>query len=56
MPGIYPKTSTIALTNATLPYIKRIAEDINNAINDPVIRTSLNTYRGEIVHPSLKQV
>jgi alanine dehydrogenase len=56
MPGIYPRTSTIALTNATLPYIKRIAEDINNAINDPVIRTSLNTYRGEIVHPSLKRV
>lgn len=54
MPGAYPKTSTIALTNATLPYIKKIAEDINKAIDDPVIKTSLNTYRGEIIHPSLK--
>lgn len=54
MPGAYPRTSTIALTNATLPYIKKLAKGIEEAIRDPSIRSSLNTYRGELVHPSLK--
>lgn len=54
MPGAYPRTSTVALTNATLPYIKKIAKGIEEAIKDPSIKTSLNTYRGELVHPSLK--
>jgi alanine dehydrogenase len=30
MPGAYPRTSTIALTNATLPYIKRIGSPSAN--------------------------
>ncbi len=54
MPGAYPRTSTIALTNATLPYIKKLAKGIEEAIKDPSIKSSLNTYMGEIVHPSLK--
>lgn len=49
MPGAYPKTSTLALTNATLPYIRIIAnKGIERAIKeDPLINTALNTYRGE---------
>lgn len=54
MPGAYPRTSTIALTNATLPYIKILAKGIEEALKDPSIKTSLNTYNGELVHPSLK--
>ena len=27
MPGAYPRTSTLALTNATLPYIKTLADE-----------------------------
>jgi alanine dehydrogenase len=26
MPGAVPRTSTLALTNATLPYVRRLAE------------------------------
>ena len=55
MPGAYPRTSTMALTNATLPYIKTIAaRGIEKTINeDPVIRSAVNIYGGEIVHKEL---
>jgi len=55
MPGAYPRTSTLALTNATLPYIKTIAKNgIKKAIReDPAIKSSLNTYMGYIVNKAL---
>ena len=57
MPGAYPRTSTLALTNATLPYIRIIAEKgvERAAQEDPVIRSALNTHRGEIVHKALAE-
>lgn len=55
MPGAYPKTSTIALTNATLPYIKILAnKGIKNAFReDSVIKSALNTYKGFVVYKAL---
>jgi alanine dehydrogenase len=55
MPGAYPKTSTIALTNVTLPYIKVLAnKGIEQAIReDDSIMSSLNTYKGHVVHKVL---
>ncbi|BCB96651.1 alanine dehydrogenase [Dissulfurispira thermophila] len=55
MPGAYPMTSTLALTNATLPYIKTIAKNgIEKAMReDPAIKSSLNTYMGYIVNQAL---
>lgn len=55
MPGAYPKTSTIALTNVTLPYIKILAnKGIEKAImEDSVIKSALNTYKGFVVHKAL---
>ncbi len=57
MPGAYPRTSTLALTNATLPYIKTIAsEGIEKAVlMDSVIKTALNTYQGRIVNQTLAE-
>ena len=57
MPGAYPRTSTLALTNATLPYIKTLANSgIEKAIGeDHSIKSALNTIRGEIVHPSVAE-
>ncbi len=55
MPGAYPKTSTQALANRTLPYIKILANSgIENAIkkNEP-LRTALNTYKGKIMHKAI---
>lgn len=55
MPGAYPRTSTLALTNATLPYIKTIAKKgIEKAIReDSIIKSAINTYNGHIVNKAL---
>ncbi|MEW6584487.1 MAG: alanine dehydrogenase, partial [Nitrospirota bacterium] len=57
MPGAYPKTSTLALTNVTLPFIKFIANNgIENAIReDRAVQSALNTYGGSIVHKALAE-
>ncbi len=50
MPGAMPRTSTFALTNATQPYINRIAAmGLEGAIeNDPLLEGGVNTYKGHI--------
>jgi len=50
MPSAVPRTSTIALTKATLPYIRKIAiKGIPDALrNDPGLRAGLNTFRGMV--------
>lgn len=55
MPGAYPRTSTIALTNATLPYIKLLAHNVIESVllsNEP-LREAVNTFRGAITHREL---
>jgi len=47
MPGAYPRTSTYALTAATLPYALEIAEKRMQALrDDPGLASGLNTYKG----------
>lgn len=55
MPGAYPRTSTFALTNATLPYIIAIADTgIEKVLSEnPVIRTALNISDGKIINEAL---
>jgi alanine dehydrogenase len=55
MPGAYPRTSTLALTNATLPYVKLLASrGVEKAVSESAeIRSSLNTYRGRIANKAL---
>jgi alanine dehydrogenase len=57
MPGAYPRTSTLALTNATLPYVRVLAnKGIEKAIaEDQAIRSALNTYRGRIMNKALEE-
>jgi len=57
MPGAYPRTSTLALTNATLTYIKIIADmGIEKAVQEgTIIRSALNTYRGKIMNKALAE-
>lgn len=57
MPGAYPRTSTLALTNATLPYVKLLANrGIEKAIQeDAAIRSALNTYQGKIMNNALAE-
>ncbi|UCG78404.1 MAG: alanine dehydrogenase [Nitrospirota bacterium] len=57
MPGAYPRTATMALTNATLPYIKMLADSgIDGAVESVgELRSALNTYRGKVEHPTLAE-
>ena len=57
MPGAYPRTSTLALTNATLPYIAALADKgIESAIKKDIeLRSALNTCNGEIMNAALKE-
>jgi alanine dehydrogenase len=49
MPGAYPRTSAFALTAATLPYVKRLAEGgVAAAIADPAFAKGVNTFEGRI--------
>jgi alanine dehydrogenase len=50
MPGIVPWTSTFALTNATLPYIVRLAsEGVDRAIrSDPGLAKGVNLMDGQV--------
>ena len=49
MPGAYPRTSTLALTDATLPYVLRLADQgISALAQDSGFAKALNTYQGHI--------
>ncbi len=55
IPGAVPRTSTLALTNATLPYVQKIANlGVVQAIcKDPALANGVNTYGGRLVHESV---
>jgi alanine dehydrogenase len=46
MPGAYPRTSTIALTDATLSYALRLANDGLAALRDEPFAKGVNTHAG----------
>ncbi len=52
MPGAVPRTSTIALTNATLPYAIQIAEKgwKQACIDNTPLRKGLNVVNGKVVY------
>lgn len=55
MPGAYPRTSTLALTNRTIEYIKMLAGmGIEKAAaGDTSLKSALNTYNGRIMHKAV---
>lgn len=55
MPAAVPRTSTLALTNATLQYVLRLAErSVDAALrDDPALRRGVNTYRGHLTHQAV---
>lgn len=49
MPGAYPRTATLALTDATLPYVLKLANQGTAALKqDKGFAKALNTYEGYI--------
>jgi len=55
MPGAVPRTSTFALTNATLPYVRALADHgWQRAIaNDAGLARGLNVHAGKLTHEAV---
>jgi alanine dehydrogenase len=55
MPGAVARTSTVALNNATLPFVLSIADQgwQRALCDDPHLRNGLNIFRGLITHPAV---
>jgi alanine dehydrogenase len=56
MPGAVAHTSALALNNATLPFVKALANRGLAALNDdPHLAAGLNVHRGAITHSAVAQ-
>ena len=57
MPGAVPRTSTYALTNATIKYVVALADHgLERAVAQvPHIVTGINTYRGTVPHAAVAE-
>lgn len=55
MPALVPRTSTFALTNATLPYVLELANKgpASAARDNGPLAHGINVWRGRIVHPAV---
>lgn len=57
MPGAVPRTSTYALSNATLPYVVRLADNGAEAscAADEGLAKGMNTYKGKITYEAVAE-
>jgi alanine dehydrogenase len=57
MPGAVPRTSTYALTNATIKYVVTLADNgLEKAVAAvPHIVSGINTYKGGVPHPAVAE-
>ena len=57
MPAAVPNTSTLALTNATFPYVLRLAnQGAEQAIrNSPGLAEGVNTYKGNLTYAAVAE-
>ncbi len=57
MPGTYPQTSTMALSNVTLHYVAELAGmGIPQALaRDPALAKGVNVWRGHVTHPAVAE-
>ena len=55
MPGAVPRTSTFALTNATLPFVKALAKHgwVEALRRDPHLANGLNVHAGHVNHEAV---
>jgi alanine dehydrogenase len=55
MPGALPRTSAFALNNATLPYVKAVADKgwERATAEDAGLAAGLNIVHGSVVHPAV---
>ena len=55
MPGAVPRTSTYALSNATLPYTEKLARlgPLNACQADPALALGINTFNGHLTYKAV---
>ncbi len=55
MPGVVPRTSTLALNNVTLPFVLAIADHgfQDALLSDPDLANGLNVHQGKITHEAV---
>jgi len=54
MPGSVPRTSTFALTNATMPYVVKLANSGLEALKqDPALAKGVNIFKGKITYKAV---
>lgn len=55
IPGVVPKTATVALTNETLPYLQKLAKlGLKRAARtDTALAYGMNVHRGKVIHPGV---
>lgn len=58
MPGAYPKTSTVALSNATISYVRKLAnEGVTVAVKkDPALGLGVNVFDGALTNRAVAEV
>jgi len=57
MPGAYPKSSSVALTNATFPYVRKLASmGIREALlAEPSLALGVNLYQGRVTNRAVAE-
>jgi alanine dehydrogenase len=57
MPGAVPRTSTFALTNATLPYVLKLARSgfLETVATDEGLKAGVNTYAGKLTYEAVAE-
>jgi alanine dehydrogenase len=57
MPGAVPRTSTFALTNATLPYALKLANKgfVDAITSDAGLKAGVNTYAGKLTYKAVAE-
>ena len=58
MPGGVPRTSTIALNNATLPFLAKLADEgyVRALKDDPNFLAGLNIHKGQVTYKAVADV
>jgi len=57
MPGAVPRTSTYALSNATLPYVTKLVEEgfLGAVRKDPALARGVNVYEGRVTYQAVAE-
>ncbi|HEX7056080.1 MAG TPA: alanine dehydrogenase [Bacilli bacterium] len=57
IPGAVPRTSTLALANATMPYALELADKgfVHAVKGNPALKSGVNAYHGRITHKAVAQ-